>query len=60
VSRAPGTNAGRVVAEVSSGHSSQGSGSAIKVKDQRNRTGQHLAVLGYHAACVTREVRAGV
>ena len=29
VSRAPGSNAGRVMAEVSSGHDSQGSGSAI-------------------------------
>ena len=59
-SRAPGSNARRVVAEVSSGHSSGEGRSAISAKDQRNRTGQRLAVLGYHAACVTREGIIGV
>ena len=60
MSRASGSNAGRVVAEVSSGHSSVEGRNAIHAKDQRNRTGQRLAVLGSHDACVVREVRTGV
>ena len=58
--RVSGSNVVRVVAEVSSGHSSGEGRSAIHAKDQRNRTGQRLAVLGNHAACVMREVRTGV
>ena len=53
-------NARRAWTEVSSGHSSGEGRSAIHAKDQRNRTGQHLAVLDHHAACVPREVRTGV
>ena len=53
-------NARREWTEVSSGHSSGEGRSAIHAKDQRNRTGQRLAVLDHHAACVTREVRTGV
>ena len=58
--RASGSNVGRVVAEVSSGHSSVEGRSASNAKDQRNRTGQHLAVLGPRVACAKREVRIGV
>lgn len=58
--RAHGSNVVCVVAEVSSGHSSGDGRSAIHAKDQRNRTGQRLAVLDHHAACVMREVRTGV
>ncbi len=53
-------NARREWTEVSSGHSSVEGRSAIHAKDQRNRTGQRLAVLDHHDACVTREVRTGV
>ena len=55
--RAPDSNAWRVVSEVSSGHSCDGGRIAITAKDQRNRTGQRLAVLGPHVACAKREVR---
>ena len=53
-------NARREWTEVSSGHSSGDGRSTIHAKDQRNRTGQRLAVLGPHVACVMREVRTGV
>jgi hypothetical protein len=53
-------NARREWTEVSSGHSSGEGRSALHAKDQRNRTGQRLAVLDHHVACVTREVRIGV
>ena len=59
-SRASGSNAGRVGAEVSSGHSSVEGRSAIHAKDQRNRTGQRLVILGVRDARVVREVRTGV
>lgn len=50
----------RVVSEVSSGRSSVEGRSAINAKDQRNRTGQRLAVLVPRAAGAKREVRNGV
>ena len=40
VGRATGSNARRVVTEVSSGHSSDGGRIAITAKDQRNKAGQ--------------------
>ena len=45
VNRASCSNAGRVVAEVSSGRSSGECWSAFKAKDQRSRTRQYLVVL---------------
>ena len=60
VNRASSSNAGRVVAEVSSGRSSGKRRSAWPTKDQRNRTRQRLAVLVPHAACAKREVSNGV
>ncbi len=55
--RASGSNVGRVVAEVSSGHSSVEGRSASNAKDQRNRTGQRLAVLDPRVACAKRGER---
>lgn len=60
VNRAPRRKARRDVSEVSSGRSSGEGRDAIKAKDQRSRTRQHLVALGFHAACVKREVSAGV
>jgi len=59
-SSAPPGNGGRVVSEVSSGHSSLGGGIAVSAKDQRNRTGQRLVRLGACVACAQREGSAGV
>ena len=58
--RAPGSNVGRVGAEVSSGHSSFEGRNALSAKDQRNRTGQRLVVLDPCVACAKREVWVGV
>ncbi len=60
VNRASRSNAGRVVAEVSSGRSSGECRSALKAKDQRNRTRQRLDVLVPRAACAKREGSNGV
>ena len=59
VNRASSSNAGRVVAEVSSDRSSGECRSTFKAKDQRSRTRQHLVVLVPRAACAKREVRNG-
>ena len=60
VNRASSSNAGRVVAEVSSGRSSSECRNAFKAKDQRSRTRQYLVVLVPHAACAKWEVSNGV